>query len=66
MGNAEIDVDFEAIFKDYSSLLDAIELALGEENYERAETLVKGRFCIVEAHGLTVEFTGMPVSGSAH
>lgn len=55
--------DFQAIFSDFSSLLDAIELSLGNDDYERAEKLVRSRFDIAEAHGLTVEFTGLPVSG---
>lgn len=57
------DVNYEQIFLDLSSLLDGIEMALNEEDYERAEQLVKGRFDIVEKHGLTVEFTGMLASG---
>lgn len=57
------DVNYEQIFLDLSSLLDGIEMAFGEEDYERAEQLVKGRFDVFEKHGLTVEFTSMPASG---
>lgn len=57
---AEVEVDFQAVFCDLSTLLDAIEKALGEGDAARAEELVKGRFDLVEKHGLTVEFTGMP------
>lgn len=60
------EANFEGAFLAFASLLDAIELALGDEEYDRAEDLVKGRFDIVEEHGLTVEFTGMPVSGEKH
>lgn len=58
------EADFEGIFHDWSALLDAIELALNNEEFPRAYELVKGRFEIVVKHGLTVEWTGMPVSGS--
>ena len=60
-------VDFEGLFKEWASLLDAIELALGDEAvFDRAHELVKGRFAIAEKYGLTVEFTGMPASGAKH
>ncbi len=62
----EVEVDFQAVFCDLSTLLDAIENALNERDGERAEKLVKGRFDLVEKHGLTVEFTGMPVSGGSN
>ena len=59
--------DFEGLFHDWASLLDAIELALGDEAvFDRAHELVKGRFAIAEKYGLTVEFTGMPASGAKH
>ena len=58
--------DFEGLFGDWAGLLDAIEMALGEEDYERAETLVSGRFAMAEKYGLTVEFTGMPAIGIAN
>ena len=58
--------DFEGVFGDWAGLLDAIEMALGEEDLERAHELVKGRFAMAEKHGLTVEFTGMPASGSVN
>lgn len=60
------EANFEGAFFAFATLLDAIELALGDEDYDRAESLVKGRFDIVEEHGLTVDFTGMPVSGEKH
>ncbi len=65
MSNPE-DVDFVAIFQDLSALLDAIELAVDHCEYERAQELIAGRFDIAEKHGLTVEVTGMPVSGEKH
>jgi hypothetical protein len=61
------EADFEGLFHDWASLLDAIELALGDEAvFDRAHELVKGRFKIAEKYGLTVEFTGMPASGEKH
>ncbi len=60
-------VDFEGLFHDWATLLDAIELALGDEAvFDQAHKLVKGRFAIAEKYGLTVEFTGMPASGEKH
>ena len=58
--------DYEGLFRDWAGLLDAIEMALGEEDYDRAEELVNGRFAMAEKHGLTVSFTGMPASGSVN
>lgn len=57
-------VDFEAIFRDLAGLLDAIEAAVDQCEYERAQELIAGRFDMVRKHGLTVEVTGMPASGS--
>ncbi len=58
--------DFEGLFQEWASLLDAIELALSGSDEVRATELVKGRFKIAEKYGLTVEFTGMPASGEKH
>ena len=67
MSARENEADFEGLFKDWASLLDAIELSLGDEAvFDRAHELVKGRFAIAEKYGLTVEFTGMPASGATH
>ena len=61
------EADFEGLFHDWASLLDAIEMALGDEAvFDQAHKLVKGRFAIAEKYGLTVEFTGMPASGEKH
>jgi len=61
------EADFEGLFHDWATLLDAIEMALGDEAvFDRAHELVKGRFAIAEKYGLTVEFTGMPASGAKH
>ena len=52
----------EKLFTDLCTLLDAIEMALADEDAELAHELVISRFEIMEGHGLTVEFTG-PASG---
>ena len=57
------EVNFEDVFCELSTLLDAIEIALDEEDYEKAERLVASRFRLVEKHGLTVEITGVLASG---
>lgn len=56
-------VDFQAIFCEVSTLLDAIEAAIDEGEMERAQELVAGRFDIARKHGLIVEITGMVTSG---
>lgn len=55
--------DMEQWAIDLSSLLDAIEVAINEDDLERAMTLVAGRFDIAEKNGLTVEFTGIVCGG---
>ena len=57
------EVDFQALFCEFSTLLDAIEAAIDEGEIERAEELVAGRFNIARKHGLIVEITGMVTSG---
>jgi len=47
-------------------LLDAIERAVDDGSREEVDRLVHTRFELVEQYGLTVEFTGMPVSGKKH
>jgi hypothetical protein len=56
--------NYETVFVDLCTLLDAIEKALGERDGEKAEALVKGRFGILEKHGFKVEWTGMPAGGT--
>lgn len=64
---SEAEADFEGLFHDWATLLDAIEMALGDEAvFDQAHKLVKGRFAIAEKYGLTIEFTGMPASGEKH
>ncbi len=55
--------DYQALFCEFSTLLDAIEAAIDEGEIERAQELVAGRFDIARKHGLTVEITGMVTSG---
>lgn len=57
------EVDYQALFCDFSTLLDAIEAAIDEGEIERAQELVAGRFDMARKHGLTVEITGMVTSG---
>ncbi len=57
------EVDFQVLFCDFSTLLDAIEAALDEGEIERAQELVAGRFDMARKHGLIVEITGMITSG---
>ena len=57
------EVDFQALFCEFATLLDAIEAAIDEGEIERAEELVAGRFNIARKHGLIVEITGMVTSG---
>ncbi len=63
---SEAEADFEGLFHEWATLLDAIELALGDEHRIDIYELVKGRFAIAEKYGLSVEFTGMPASGEKH
>jgi len=51
-------VDYEKWASDLSSLLDAIEIALGNADYKRAKTLAGGRFNLAEKHGLEVVAQG--------
>ena len=60
------EADFEGVFHEWATLLDAIELALNDEDGDRAYELVKGRFDMAEKYGLTVEFTEIPASGEKH
>lgn len=55
--------DYQAWAVDLSSLLDAIEMALREEDYDRARQLVAGRFDIAEKHGLRVVPMGVQAGG---
>ncbi len=48
---------------DLMSLLDAIEMALIDNDEDSAKELVMGRFGIVEKHGFSVEITGTQARG---
>lgn len=56
-------VNYQALFCDLSTLLDAIEAAIDEGDYDRADKLCASRFDIARKHGLQVEFTGVVTSG---
>ncbi len=60
------EADFEGAFFAFATLLDAIERAVDGGTLEEIDRLVHTRFDLVEQYGMTVEFTGMPVSGSKH
>ncbi len=57
------EVNYEGWALDMCSLLDAIEMALGGADFDKAYTLVMGRHQIAEAHGLKVEFMGTQAAG---
>ena len=59
----ENEVSYEQWAVDLCSLLDAIEIALDEDDLDRAQTLVAGRFDIAENNGFIVEFTGIDGAG---
>lgn len=56
-------VDYEAWCKDLCGLLDAIELAVGDD--DRVQKLLGGRFDIALQHGITMQF-GDTTSGERH
>jgi hypothetical protein len=60
------EADFQGAFFAFSTLLDAIERAVDDGSREEVDRLVHTRFELVEQYGMTVEFTGMPVSGKKH
>jgi len=55
--------DYEGAMQDLCSLLDAIDIALDNGDYERAARLVNGRFEMIEKHGFEVVFHHAPFSG---
>ncbi len=60
------EANFEGAFFAFATLLDAIERAVDGGTLEEIDRLVHTRFDLVEQYGMTVEFTGMPVSGEKH
>ncbi len=60
------EADFQGAFFAFATLLDAIERAVDGGTMEEIDRLVHTRFDLVEQYGMTVEFTGMPVSGEKH
>lgn len=60
------EANFEGAFFAFATLLDAIERAVDGGTMEEIDRLVHTRFDMVEQYGMTVEFTGMPVSGEKH
>ncbi len=60
------EADFQGAFFAFATLLDAIERAVDGGTLEEIDRLVHTRFDLVEQYGMTVEFTGMPVSGEKH
>ena len=57
------EIDYEKWALDMCSLLDAIEKALSDSDYERAKTLTLGRFDMAGKYGLKVVFTGIQAGG---
>jgi len=57
------EIDYEKWALDMCSLLDAIEMALSDSDYERAKTLTLGRFDMAEKHGLKMVPMGVQVGG---
>ena len=51
-------VDYEAWAVEMCTLLDAIEIALSEDDPDWAKLLVAGRFEIAERNGLTIHHMG--------
>ena len=59
-----MDVRYKKWAVDLSGLLDAIEKALDDKDYDRARTLVAGRFDIAENNGLKVVSMGTQAGGT--
>ena len=57
------EINYEKWALDMCSLLDAIEKALSDSDYERAMTLTRGRHDMAEKHGLKVVLTGVQTGG---
>jgi len=58
--------DFEKAMQALCSLLDAVDLALTEKDYNRAVDLVDGRFALLTGLGFEVVFHEGPASGERH
>ena len=57
------EVNYKGWALEMCSLLDAIEIALGNEDLDTARIFLKGRFRIAEAHGLKAEFMDKQAAG---
>lgn len=58
-----MEVNFEKWATDLCSLLDAIEMALRNDDTDRALELVMGRFQIAEDNGLEIRALGTDPAG---
>lgn len=57
------EVNYKGWAVELCSLLDAIEIALGQEDLNRVKILIGGRFRIAKAHGIKIKWTGTQAAG---
>jgi hypothetical protein len=66
VAKTELDgIDFEGLWREFAALLDAIEISVDNEDYEKVKRLTMNRFDVVEQHGLEVQIIGI-TSGETH